>query len=90
MGRLTPTRLVETVKSRRDWGEATIKTLLGRLLRKHVIRSAREGGRLRYQALVTREMYVRAEIQTLADRLFEGDPDRLAAFIRESWAPDQA
>jgi predicted transcriptional regulator len=85
LGPLTPTRLIEAVKARRDWGEATVKTLLGRLMRKQAIRSARDDGRLLYHPLVTREMYVRAEIQALADRLFDGDPHRLARFIEDGW-----
>ena len=85
LGPLTPTRLVEAVKSRREWGEATVKTLLGRLMRKQAIRSERDDGRLLYHPLVTREMYVRAEIQALADRLFDGDPRRLAGWIDEGW-----
>jgi predicted transcriptional regulator len=80
-GPLSPARLVETVKARRDWGEATIKTLLGRLMQKQAIRSQRDDGRLLYHPLVTRESYVAAEIQALADRLFEGNPARLVDFI---------
>ena len=70
LGPLTPARLIEAVKARRDWGDATVKTLLGRLL---------------YHPLVTREMYVTWEVKALADRLFEGDPLRLAAFVGETW-----
>ncbi len=84
-GPLTPTRLIEAVKARRDWGDATIKTLLGRLMQKNAIRSEKDDGRLLYQPLITREAYVTAEIQTLIDRLFEGDPHKLAAFIAEKW-----
>jgi BlaI family transcriptional regulator, penicillinase repressor len=89
LGPLTPTRLVEAVRARREWGEATVKTLLGRLMRKKAIRSERVDGRLLYRPLVTREAYVRAEIQSLADRLFEGDPRRLARFVDEGWPPDR-
>lgn len=85
LGPLTPARLIEAVKARRDWGDATVKTLLGRLMQKHAIRSARDDGRLLYHPLVTREMYVTWEVKALADRLFEGDPLRLAAFVGETW-----
>jgi BlaI family penicillinase repressor len=84
LGPLTPVRLIEAVKARRDWGDATIKTLLGRLMQKKAIRSQRDDGRLLYHPLVTREQYVTAEVQALADRLFDGDPRRLAAFIGQS------
>jgi BlaI family penicillinase repressor len=80
-GPLTPLRLIEAVKARRDWGEATIKTLLGRLMQKTAVRSVRDDGRLLYHPLVTRDMYVAAEIQALADRLFEGDAAKLAAYV---------
>jgi BlaI family transcriptional regulator, penicillinase repressor len=80
-GPLTPTRLVEAVKARREWGEATIKTLLGRLMQKRAVRSRRDDGRLLYDPLLTLEDYVAAEAQRLADRVFEGDPTRLAELI---------
>jgi predicted transcriptional regulator len=80
-GPLTPIRLVEAVKARRDWADATIKTLLGRLMQKKAVRSERDDGRLLYHPLVTREIYVAVELQSLADRLYDGDPKRLAEFI---------
>ncbi len=85
LGPLTPTRLIEAVKARRDWGDATVKTLLGRLMQKQAIRSQREDGRLLYHPLVTRQMYVTSEVEALAQRLFESDPRRLAAFVAETW-----
>jgi predicted transcriptional regulator len=82
LGPLTPARLLEAVKARRDWGDATIKTLLGRLMQKKAVRSVKDDGRLLYHPLVTREMYLTAEVQDLVDRLFDGDPQKLAAFLR--------
>lgn len=83
LGPLTPARLIEAVQARRDWGGATIKTLLGRLMQKKAIQSRKDDGRLLYHPLVTREMYVTSEVQALADRLFDGDAGKLAAFIHE-------
>ena len=85
LGPLTPARLIEAVKARRDWGDATVKTLLGRLMQKRAIQSRREDGRLLYHPLVTRQMYITSEVEALAQRLFEGDPRGLAAFIAETW-----
>jgi BlaI family penicillinase repressor len=84
LGPLTPARLMEAVKARREWGDATIKTLLGRLMQKKAIRSQRDDGRLLYHPLVTREDYLRAEVQALADRLFDGDLGKLAAFLGQA------
>ena len=81
-GPLTPARLVETVAARRDWGAATIKTLLGRLMQKKLVHSARDDGRLLYHPMISREAYVAAEVQALTERLFDGDPAKLAAYVR--------
>jgi predicted transcriptional regulator len=80
-GPLTPARLIEAVKSRREWGDATIKTLLGRLMQKKAVRSQRDDGRLLYHPLIDREAYVAGEVEALVTRLFEGDPDKLAAHV---------
>lgn len=81
-GPLTPAGLIEEVTSVQPWGEATIKTLLGRLMRKDAVRSERNHGRLTYRALIDRQAYVDAEVQALIDRLFEGRPDDLVACIQ--------
>ena len=68
------------MKASQAWGDATIKTLLGRLMRKGAVRSVRDDGRVRYHAEVTREAYLEGEVQALADRLFAGDREALATF----------
>ena len=80
-GPLTPKRLIEEVKLRQPWGEATIKTLLGRLMRKGAVRSERGDGLLTYRPLLSREAYVEGEVQALVDRLFEGRRESLAALL---------
>lgn len=81
-GPLPPARLIEEVKRVRPWGEATIKTLLGRLMQKKAVLSAREDGRLLYRPLIERRDYIDAEIQALADRLFDGDRAALVAYLK--------
>ncbi len=80
-GPLPPRRLIAEVQAARPWGAATIKTLLGRLMHKRIVRSERQDGLIRYRPLIDREAYVRAEVQALVGRLFDGDPARLAAFL---------
>jgi BlaI family penicillinase repressor len=55
------------------WGDATVKALIGRLLKKQAIASFREAGRTRYKPLVERDDYLAAESQTFLDRLFGGE-----------------
>ncbi len=80
-GPLTPIRLISEVKAARPWGDATIKTLLGRLMHKKAVRSERDDGRLQYRALIDRQSYVDGEVGDLVERLFDGDPARLVAHL---------
>ncbi len=57
---------------RRDWQDATIKTLLNRLLNKGAIRAEKDGRRYLYAPLVKREDWVLEESRGLLDRLFDG------------------
>ena len=78
-GPLTAEELVAEVGPAQSWGEATVKTLINRLLKKKALASAREGGRARYRPIVTREEYVTGESQGLLDRLFGGEVAPLVA-----------
>ncbi|QTC91629.1 BlaI/MecI/CopY family transcriptional regulator [Brevundimonas goettingensis] len=79
-GPLSFASLIDEVKSVQPWGDATIKTLLNRLMHKGAVQSVREDGRQRYHARIDRRTYVDGEVQALADRLFAGDR---AALIRD-------
>ena len=71
--------IVRDVGGPQSWGEATVKTLINRLLKKKAIASERAGGRARYRPLVSREDYVTGESQGLLDRLFGGEVAPLVA-----------
>ncbi len=71
-GPLTSDEIVADVASRQAWGEATVKTLINRLLKKRAIASGRDGGRHSYRPILQRADYVQAESQGLLDRLFDG------------------
>ncbi|MDP1914006.1 MAG: BlaI/MecI/CopY family transcriptional regulator [Brevundimonas sp.] len=82
-GPLSFASLIEEVKAGHPWAEATIKTLLHRLMQKGAVRSQKEDGRQRYHAVIDRLAYVEGEVQDLLDRLFDGRPDRLAALLAD-------
>lgn len=69
------------MKAANAWGDATIKTLLHRLMQKGAVKSVREDGRQRYHAVIDRQTYVEGEVGALIDRLFDGDPAALATFL---------
>jgi predicted transcriptional regulator len=67
----------------RDWQEATVKTLLNRLLKKRAVAATREGRRYLYRPLIERTDYVHAESKSLLDRLFDGRVAPLVAHFSE-------
>lgn len=71
-GALTFEDLLDDVAPAQNWGRATVKTLVNRLLHKKAIASERADGKHSYRALVDRADYVQAESQSLLDRLFDG------------------
>lgn len=82
-GPLSFVSLIEEVKAAHPWGNATIKTLLHRLMQKGAVKSLKEDGRQRYHAVLEREAYVAGEVQDLLDRLFDGKPERLLALLAD-------
>ena len=78
-GPLTADEIVQSVGPARSWGEATVKTLINRLLKKQALASERSGGRALYRPLVSRETYITGESQGLLDRLFGGQIAPLVA-----------
>ena len=65
--------IVARVGPANAWGEATVKTLINRLLKKRALVSERTEGRTRYRPLISRADYVTDESQGLLDRLFGGE-----------------
>jgi BlaI family penicillinase repressor len=75
---LTAEEIGAEVAAGQGWSEATVKTLVNRLLKKKAIAATRDGRRFLYRPLVARSAYVQAESQGLLDRLFDG---RLAPMV---------
>lgn len=73
----------EELADAHDWQEATVKTLLNRLLRKGAIAATRDGRRYLYRPLLERADYVHQESRSLLDRLFDGKLAPLVAHFSE-------
>ncbi len=65
------------------WTEATVKSLLNRLLSKGAIAAEKDGRRYLYRPLLAREDYVTSESSNLIDRLFEGRVSSLVTHFSE-------
>ena len=87
---LSAEEIIAALPTDQGWAEATVKTLLNRLLKKDAIAAERDGRRFLYRPLVAQGDYVHAESQGLLDRLFDG---RLAPLVshfsqRERLSPE--
>jgi BlaI family transcriptional regulator, penicillinase repressor len=71
--------IITALEGEQHWQEATIKTLLNRLLNKKAIRAAKDGRRFLYSPAITRDDWVLSESKGLLDRLFAGRIAPLAA-----------
>jgi BlaI family transcriptional regulator, penicillinase repressor len=84
-GPLSAEDLLAEVASQ-NWGEATVRTLIHRLMKRRAIHSSKIDGRVRYVPLLQRSDYLQAESQGLLDRLFGGRLTTLVAHFAEQRA----
>ncbi len=75
--------IVAEVAPAQDWSEATVKTLLNRLLSKGAIAADKDGRRYLYRPILAREDYVAAESEDLVGRLFNGSVSSLVMHFSE-------
>ena len=75
--------VVAALADSRQWQEATIKTLLNRLLNKGAVEAQKEGRRYLYSPLLKREEWMLEESQGLLERLFGGRVAPLVAHFSQ-------
>ena len=75
--------IVAALAQQQPWQEATIKTLLNRLLKKGAVAAEPDGRRYRYSPLLQREAWLRAQSAGLLDRLFGGRVAPLVAHFSQ-------
>lgn len=83
---LTAEEVAAALADREEWQDATIKTLLNRLLKKGAIAAERDGRRYLYRPLVQRADYVHEESRSFLDRLYGGQVSALVAHFSQSKA----
>ncbi|MFZ6779266.1 BlaI/MecI/CopY family transcriptional regulator [Undibacterium sp. Ji83W] len=66
-----------------DWQEATVKTLLNRLLKKGAIAAEKDGRRFLYSPILKREQWLMSESKGFLDRMFNGRIAPLVAHFSE-------
>lgn len=75
--------VVAALAEPQGWQEATVKTLLNRLLKKGAISAEKDGRRYLYAPVLRREDWVREQSEGLLDRLFGGRVAPLVAHFSE-------
>jgi predicted transcriptional regulator len=68
----TSNQVVERLNKRKDWHEKTVKTLLGRLVKKEVVSFEKRQRQYLYYPLIAREDYTKKETSSFVSRLFKG------------------
>ena len=64
--------IVAALVREQDWQESTIKTLLGRLVKKGAVQAEKDGRRYLYSPILSREDWLSSESEGLLGRLFGG------------------
>lgn len=75
--------IIADVQRSQPWQDATVKTLLNRLLKKHIITAEKDGRRYLYRPQIERAKYVFAQSAGVIDRLFDGHIAPLVAHFSE-------
>jgi len=71
-GTATAEDVVVALAEPRNWQESTVKTLLGRLLKKGAVRAQKDGRRFIYSPTLAREEWLSRESESLLNRLYGG------------------
>jgi BlaI family penicillinase repressor len=75
--------VIAALRDQQDWQEATIKTLLNRLLKKGAIRAVKDGRRFLYSPVLKRDQWIHAESKGFLDRMFDGKIAPLVAHFSQ-------
>jgi predicted transcriptional regulator len=80
---LTAEEVGAILVQQQDWQEATVKTLLNRLLKKGAINAEKDGRRFLYSPVLKREQWLMSESTGFLDRMFNGRIAPLVAHFSE-------
>jgi len=69
---LSTEQIFEKLAAAEDWHVSTVKTLLGRLVKKGALAAEADGRRFLYRPLISQREYLSSESRTFLDRFFDG------------------
>jgi predicted transcriptional regulator len=80
---LSAEEVVASLSGQQEWQDATVKTLLNRLLNKGAISAEKDGRRYLYAPVLQRDAWVQDESESLLARMFGGRVAPLVAHFSE-------
>lgn len=84
-GPQTASEVVNALSGQVKWNPRTVKTLIGRLVKKGAVKVIEGSYRYRYAAAVTESACVRSETRSFVQRVFQGSKKpALAAFLEDT------
>ncbi|GFD95500.1 beta-lactamase repressor [Alteromonas sp. KUL156] len=69
---VTSNEVISRLNDKKDWHEKTVKTLLGRLVKKEVLGFEKQQRQYLYYPLIAREEYTKKETTSFVSRFFKG------------------
>ncbi len=81
---LTGSEVADALCDRMRWHPKTVKTLLGRLVKKGALRYREEGNRYLYRPAFARELLVAEESKSFVERVFGGEATPAVVHFVES------
>ena len=86
----TAAEVADELCERMKWHPKTVKTLLGRLVKKGALRFREEGNRYLYAPVFPRERFVAVESRSFIDRVFGGETTPALVHIVENMELSEA
>jgi predicted transcriptional regulator len=75
--------VVAALESHGKWQEATVKTLLNRLLKKGAVKARKDQRRYLYSPVLTRDQWLANESRGFLDRMFDGRVAPLVSYFSQ-------
>jgi BlaI family transcriptional regulator, penicillinase repressor len=75
--------VIAALESHGRWQEATVKTLLNRLLKKGAVKAQKDQRRYLYSPVLTREQWLASESRSFLDRMFDGRVAPLVSYFSQ-------
>lgn len=83
---VTSSEVIAYLKAKLAWSDSTVKTLLGRLLKKGVVSRRRQGRSFHYQAQVSEQDMIQGQLDSLLNRVCQKKQVALITYLLDKLA----